>query len=123
MSIRKDQSRPMLATPPSGSRTFFQSLKAAAVWLSEWFDSCANHYAAAGMYERLSRLSDAELGHRGLSRATLAQDLFRGCDRTCEADSASLETARRKEGRARTARRGQAVRARAGADNLDRRSA
>jgi hypothetical protein len=35
----------------------------------------ADHYAAAAMYEQLSRLSDAELQRRGLSRSTLARDV------------------------------------------------
>jgi hypothetical protein len=36
---------------------------------------CADHYAAAAAYEHLSRLSDAELKHRGLSRGILVRDL------------------------------------------------
>ena len=122
MTISEDQSRPMFAVQSPGNRRLFQSLKAAAVWLSEWFDSCANHYAAARMYESLSRLSDAQLEHRGLSRATLAQDLFRMCDRTSETDTATMQIARIKE-RARAARPGEAARTRAGVDNFDRRSA
>lgn len=122
MTISEDQSRPMFAVQASGSRKLLQSLKAAAVWLLEWFDSCADHYAAARMYECLSRLSDAQLEHRGLSRATLAQDLVRMCDRTSETGTATSETARSKE-RARAARPGKAARTRAGADNFDRRSA
>ena len=46
-----------------------------------WVDTCADYYAAAAMYEQLSRLSDAELARRGLSRATLAHDLRATCDR------------------------------------------
>ena len=122
MTISEDQSRPMFAVQSPGNRRLFQSLKAAAVWLSEWFDSCADHYAAARMYESLSRLSDAQLEHRGLSRATLAQDLFRMCDRTSETDTATMQIARIKE-RARTAHPGEAQRTRAGVDNFDRRSA
>ena len=100
MTISEDQSRPMFAVQSPGNRRLFQSLKAAAVWLSEWFDSCADHYAAARMYESLSRLSDAQLEHRGLSRATLAQDLFRMCDRTSETDTATMQIARIKSGHA-----------------------
>ena len=40
-----------------------------------WVKSCADHYAAAAAYEELSRLSDAELKRRGLSRDILARDL------------------------------------------------
>jgi hypothetical protein len=35
-----------------------------------------DHYAAAARYEQLSRLSDAELQRRGLSRATLARSIL-----------------------------------------------
>ena len=45
-----------------------------------WVDTCADYYAAAAMYEQLSRLSDAELARRGLSRATLAHDVRATCD-------------------------------------------
>lgn len=40
-----------------------------------WMASCREFYAAAATYEQLSRLSDAELTRRGLSRETLARDL------------------------------------------------
>jgi hypothetical protein len=43
--------------------------------------SCADYWAAAAAYEKLSRLSDAELRHRNLSRDTLARDLTAWCDR------------------------------------------
>ena len=33
-------------------------------------------YTAAGLYQELSALSDAELNRRGLSRATLARDVL-----------------------------------------------
>lgn len=42
--------------------------------IAEWIETAADYYAAAALYERLSRLSDAELRRRGLSRARLAQD-------------------------------------------------
>ena len=38
-------------------------------------ETCADYYGAAALYEQLSALSDAELQQRGLSRATLAQDV------------------------------------------------
>ena len=82
-----------------------------------------DHYAAARMYESLSRLSDAELERRGLRRATLAQDLFPICDRKDEANTAMIETEHIKEDRARASRPGEAARACAGANNFDRRSA
>ena len=49
-----------------------------AVWrasLAAWLNRCADHWAAAAAYEELSRLSDAQLEHRGLRRDTLARDL------------------------------------------------
>jgi hypothetical protein len=36
---------------------------------------CADHRAAAELERRLSALSDAELAKRGLTRATLAQEV------------------------------------------------
>ena len=50
--------------------------------LAAWVGTCADYYQAAALYDELSGLSDAELDRRGLSRATLAWDLSRGCDRT-----------------------------------------
>ena len=44
--------------------------------LVSWADACADHWAAAAMYEQLSALSDAELARRGLSRATLSRDVL-----------------------------------------------
>jgi hypothetical protein len=43
--------------------------------LAAWVRHRADHYAAAAAYEHLSRLSDAELEHRGLSRDILHRDL------------------------------------------------
>jgi hypothetical protein len=43
--------------------------------LAQWFKACADNYAAAATYEDLSRLSDTQLKHRGLSRDILARDL------------------------------------------------
>jgi hypothetical protein len=47
-----------------------------------WVEACADYSAAAAIYEHLSKLSDAELHRRGLSRATLGSDICRACDRT-----------------------------------------
>jgi hypothetical protein len=58
---------------------------AVSVWLKSlglrivaWADHCADRWAAATVYEQLSRLSDAELARRGLSRGTLAHDMRNG---------------------------------------------
>ena len=43
--------------------------------LAAWLNRCADRWAAVAAYEELSRLSDAQLEHRGLRRDTLARDL------------------------------------------------
>ena len=48
--------------------------------LASWVKTCADYYAAAAAYDDLSRLSDTQLEHRGLSRDILARDLSRWCD-------------------------------------------
>jgi hypothetical protein len=58
------------------------SIKSLARFLVTWANSCADYYAAAAMYDQLSKLSNAELHQRGLSRDTLARDLCQSCDRT-----------------------------------------
>jgi hypothetical protein len=50
--------------------------------IAAWFETGADYYRAANLYEELSMLSDAELRDRGFSRATLARDLCQACDRT-----------------------------------------
>ena len=50
--------------------------------VAAWVGTCADYYQAAALYDQLSGLSNAELNRRGLSRATLAFDVGRGCDRT-----------------------------------------
>ena len=49
--------------------------------IADWLATAADYYTAAAVYEQLSRLSDAELQRRGLSRATLASDICQACDR------------------------------------------
>jgi hypothetical protein len=41
--------------------------------VAAWITTCADYYEAAARYEQLSKLSDAELQQRGLSRTTLAR--------------------------------------------------
>jgi hypothetical protein len=43
--------------------------------LAAWLNRCADQCTAAAAYAELSRLSDAQLEHRGLRRDTLARDL------------------------------------------------
>jgi hypothetical protein len=52
-------------------------VKAILIWASAWLRAYADAQAAASMYEHLSKLSDAELHRRGLSRSTLARDVGR----------------------------------------------
>jgi len=46
-----------------------------AKWVGDYIKTMAEYYAAATMYEQLSKLSDAELQRRGLSRHTLVRDV------------------------------------------------
>jgi hypothetical protein len=50
--------------------------------ITAWITTAAGYYEAAATYEQLSRLSDAELHRRELSRATLARDVCQACDST-----------------------------------------
>jgi len=47
-------------------------------WIGAWIETTADHHAAATMHEQLSRLSDAELHRRGLSRADLVRHVHAG---------------------------------------------
>ena len=40
-----------------------------------WARTCVDYWAAAAAYDDLSRLSDTQLKHRGLSRDIIARDL------------------------------------------------
>jgi hypothetical protein len=66
------------ATPANGLRDSLASLVSK---LRAALDAGANAYAAATIYQQLSRLSDAELGRRGLSRASLARDMLAAHER------------------------------------------
>lgn len=50
-------------------------IKAMVARVSEWATARAERLGTAALYAELSRLSDAELRARGLSRATLAHDV------------------------------------------------
>jgi hypothetical protein len=69
---------PILATEllPAGERTRTLSIwiRSAGPRIVTWAETCADYYAAAAMYEHLSRPSDAELARQGPSRATLARE-------------------------------------------------
>ena len=57
-------------------------IRLAGLRIVTWATTCADYYAAATMYEQLSKLSNVELERRGLDRATLARDVCDNCDRT-----------------------------------------
>ena len=63
-------------------RSLAERLGALRSHLAAWVETGADYYRAAGLYETLSGLSDAELRSRGFSRATLAWDICQACDRT-----------------------------------------
>jgi hypothetical protein len=58
-----------------------ERLRAIMAWLTVWINTSADAYAAAALYEHLSRLSDAELRRRGLSRSDLAREAMEGRSR------------------------------------------
>src|SRR5262245_58150821 len=67
-------SEPVAIPQSTEARSRLRTLYAKLV---KWLKGCAEAYAAAAAYENLSRLSDAELRHRGLSRDVLARDLMK----------------------------------------------
>ena len=69
------------APPTETAASLSSSIKSFAQRVKLWANTCADYYAAAAMYEQLSKLSDAELHRRGLSRDTLARDVCQSCDR------------------------------------------
>lgn len=74
--ISRSNGKPFGALGLSMSRR----LRALRAHLAAWVGTCADYYQAAALYDDLSRLSDAELGRRGQSRATLAWDLSQSCE-------------------------------------------
>lgn len=50
-------------------------VKPVVEYVSGLINTCADYWTAAAIYEQLSRLSDAELHRRGLSRMNLARDI------------------------------------------------
>jgi hypothetical protein len=78
MNVQADHSRTDADDAISLSRN--DRLSALAAYLATWCETCADYYEAATLFEELCRLSNAELQRRGLSRATLAQDVCTACD-------------------------------------------
>jgi hypothetical protein len=70
------------AVPPTERAASLScAIKALAQRIKIWANSCTDYYAAAAMYEQLSRLSNAELYRRRLSRDTLGWHVCQSCDR------------------------------------------
>jgi hypothetical protein len=57
-----------------------RSIKSLAEGFVTWMESCADYWAAAALYDALRKLPDSELQKRGLSRDTLARDIFHSCN-------------------------------------------
>lgn len=70
------ENAPATQQTPAPDRAQLGALKAR---LAAWIESCVAHNQAAALYDRLSRLSDAELNRRGFTRATLARDVCDAC--------------------------------------------
>jgi hypothetical protein len=70
------------ATPQAPDVPFANGISSLGKRIADWLATAADYYAAAAIYEQLSRLSDVELHRRGLSRATLARDACQLYDAT-----------------------------------------
>jgi hypothetical protein len=82
MAMTEQVSSLDVVPPAKTGAPLFDSIKSRAGFFLAWLNACADYYAAAAIYEQLSKLSDAELHRRGLSRDTLVRDAFQSCDRT-----------------------------------------
>jgi hypothetical protein len=82
MAMTEHISRIDAVAPTETAASLSSSIKSLARFFMTWANSCADYYAAASMYEQLSKLSNAEPHRRGLSPDTLAREVFQSCDRT-----------------------------------------
>jgi len=69
-------------SPNSGGPPLAIRILSIARLIGDCIKVMAEHYTAAAKYEELSRLSDAELKRRGLSRENLARAVRDACDRS-----------------------------------------
>jgi predicted phosphoribosyltransferase len=69
-------------SPCTTAASLSSSVKSLARFFVTRVNACADHYAAAAMYEQLSKLSNAELHKRGLSRDALVRDVHQACAMT-----------------------------------------
>lgn len=74
--------RVSVASRSAGKLRLASRISAVGKRVRDYAETAADYYAAAALYEQLSRLSDADLRRRGLSRDTLARDVCIICDRT-----------------------------------------
>jgi len=65
-----------LSTPADAPVYLSRCFGSLAAHIVAWVTTCADYYAAAALYEQLSRLSDAELKRRGMTRAELHRYVF-----------------------------------------------
>ena len=82
--IMHDNLLPAEAVRPNASQLLRSAFSSLAQRIADWITTAADYYEAAAMYEQLSKLSNAELQRRGLSRATLARDVCDACGSTAE---------------------------------------
>ena len=77
--MKADVEQPRAPKADVGPR--FARLEVVAATVAAWLTACRNYYAASSRYEDLSRLSDAELERRGLTRTTLGRHACEAGDR------------------------------------------
>ena len=64
-----------VASNATGRSGLTARIRSMVKWIGDSTDTMLEYYTAATMYEQLSKLSDAELQRRGLSRHTLMRDV------------------------------------------------
>lgn len=80
LRVRRHAARGSARKTARTKRRLLLPLRKLGRYVAAWADTCADCRAAAALYERLSRLSDAELARRGLSRRALALDAVAALD-------------------------------------------
>jgi hypothetical protein len=76
---KEEETMSIVVAAPDSERPLARRISSVGRWIADCIEVMANHHAAAAKYEELSRLPDAELQRRGLSRATLARDVLAAC--------------------------------------------
>jgi hypothetical protein len=73
--------RSMMSATYLGDSEFYARMWSTArrtgVRIVQYLAQCRETYAAAVLYQELSKLSDAELGRRGIGRCDLHREAFR----------------------------------------------